>query len=319
MSKQTTRRRRRRRRGSRRRASPRPRSVSWGLPSRERVPKESRSLPSPSFVVHQGGFRVGRRRSSPPPSRTAPTLPARWRRRTRARAPRPGEGEPSTRACFARVSRKSSVSAKHTTRRIHGGGDPRLSRSRGGRHPALASRTRPRGRRRRDIAPTEALERRAPRGAASLAAMPRDALPFRRPSSPAGVGGRARASGPSETCEKTRSGRHGADVATFALQRCPKRAVASGSTPKAAALCGHKASRARGRQRPTPSPSTFRVRRHDDSGPARRVIRARREVRAPAAASAPDPRFLRGDSRCRSTRRGCRPTRRARARRSWRR
>lgn len=36
---------------------------------------------------------------------------------------------------------------------------------------------------------------------------------------------------------------------------------------QAAALCGHKASRARGRQRPTPSPSTFRVRRHDDSGP----------------------------------------------------
>ena len=170
----------------------------------------------------------------------------------------------------ARVLREG-VSEKLGEREAHDaanprGGDPRLSRSRGGRHPALASRTRPRGRRRRGIAPTEALERRAPRGAASLAAMPRAALPFRRPSSPAKVGGRARASG---RCHKAPRNCvvEWPPYAVLRQSHVLKRAVEFGSNTQAAALCGHKASRARGRQRPTPSPSTFRVRRHDDSGP----------------------------------------------------
>lgn len=119
--------------------------------------------------------------------RTPPTRRARRKTTTRARAPRPREGEASRRA--------RSASASHKTRRSPGGGDPRRSRSRGGRHPALASRTFPRGQGHRGTATTEALGRRARLGAASLAATPRDALTCRRPSNPPRVSGRALASG----------------------------------------------------------------------------------------------------------------------------
>jgi len=241
----------------------------------------------------------------------------------RARAAPGGGGAVHARVLRERVSEKLGEREAHDAANPRGRGPAPLALARRSSSRARVSHTPTRSKTSRYRADggagtsRTARSRVASRDAARRVAIPATLEP--------GGGRRPRAGlwsmpqGPSETCEKTRSGRHGAELATFAVQRCLKRGVASGSTPKAAALCGHKASRARGRQRPTPSPSTFRVRRHDDSGPARRVIRARREVRAPAAASAPDPRFLRGDSRCRSTRRGCRPTRRARARRSWRR
>ena len=201
--------------------------------------------------------------------RTPPTRRARRKTTTRARAPRPREGEASRRA--------RSASASHKTRRSPGGGDPRRSRSRGGRHPALASRTFPRGQGHRGTATTEALGRRARLGAASLAATPRDALTCRRPSSPPRVSGRALASG-------RHAPRKPVAVQACALRACDTTSIGDlevetvGPRPKSAqhpsrGPFGHKASRARGRQRPTPSPSPFRARRHDDCGPARRVTR----------------------------------------------